>query len=51
MGKKQGKGGGREEGRKGEKISGKGMERGRVSRKMPKNEIKRKKKNKGNLSF
>ena len=32
---------GREEGRKGEKMSGKGMERGRVSRKMPKNKIKR----------
>ena len=42
------------EGRKGgrgKKISGKGMERGRVSRKMPMNERKTKKKNKGNLSF
>ena len=51
MGKKQGQGEGRGEGMEGKKTSGKGMERGRVSRKMPKNEIKTKKKNKGSLSF
>ena len=51
IGKKQGKGEGREEDRKGKKISGKGMERGRVSRKTSKNKIKTKKSKKGNLSF
>ena len=51
MGKKQGKGEGRVEGWKGKKISGKGMERGRVSGKTPKNKTKTKKSKKSNLSF